>query len=118
MGQDVKLIFSGVRDALEETGASIDRAGALNLDVKTPGRTIQKARAEFTQARLVWHSLRMDEIEAAADRSTFWTRKAMDQVSGLLQDRQKRRLGLVLVWVIILLNVALLWARRTRVDRR
>ena len=118
MGQDVKLLFSGVRDALDRARVSIDRAGALNLDVKAPRRTIQKARSEFTQARLVWHSLQMDEIEASAGQSTFWTRKATDQVSGLLQDRRKRRLGLVLVWVIILLNVALLWARKRQVDRR
>ncbi len=118
MGQNVKLLFSGLRDSLDQARISIDLAGELGVDLKRPRQTIQEARTEFTQARLVWHGLQVDEIEASADRSAVLVRKAMDQVSGLLKTRQNRRLGLVLVWVFILINVGLLWVKKRQVDRR
>jgi hypothetical protein len=117
VGQSVKTRFTTVRDTLALAATNTARAGALGVNVQRPRETLREAWAGFARARLVWHSLQMDEIEGATDQTLSTAPKALVQVSDLLASHRLRRLGLVIAWSVILANIALLYLKKRKVDR-
>lgn len=116
LGGRVKARFSVLRDTLSLAQSEIAHARTLGLNTRPANHTLQTARAEFLQTRLVWHSLNEDAIHATAKGAIESANGARAQIADLFESRRLRRIGLAIAWAIILINIALLYLKHRRLE--
>ncbi|MDA0745150.1 MAG: multiheme c-type cytochrome [bacterium] len=117
MGQHVENLFTNVRDTLALASGHLAHADSLGMNTRRPEETLHEARAGFTRARLVWHSLNTTEIETETHAAASLAQQASENASDLLSSHHLRRLGLVLAWAVILANILLLYLKKRRLEK-
>jgi formate-dependent nitrite reductase cytochrome c552 subunit len=117
MGQEVGGLFTGIRDTLSLAAARLSDLQDQGISIRKEEQILEDARGAFTRARLVWHGLDMVNIRAEVSNTGETTQSLLNAISSVLDDRRLRKIGLVVVWGIILANIILLLLKKKNLGR-
>ena len=100
--------FAGLAKSINESKELLDRASSSGMEVSDPELELVAANDSLTKARVSLHSFSEAGIEEDISNGTKTAKKTHEAAVAALQQRQYRRMGLLVSLATILLTVAAL----------
>jgi predicted CXXCH cytochrome family protein len=110
----MKTLFTQASEELDRARAMVDRAAAIPLYVQDDRARLEEAHTALLEASPVMHSLSVTHVEQLTNRSRSIANEVELEISGKLEQRKWRRVGLLVFWFYLLLTVAVLLRFRHR----
>ncbi len=116
-GQSVGDRFEIVRAGLINARQSVEQARSAGLDVRRAEGLVQTGHATYIQARLVWHGLDGEAIEATAQKAVQTVERAVEEIARTRRARATRITWLGVCWFVIFIVITLLAFKKRALDR-
>ena len=114
----MKTLLTNASDEIASAGRAVETAASVPLYVEDYRARLAEARTSFIEASPAVHSLDLSRVEALTGRVRSISREVESEVSGKLEGRKWRRVGLMVFWFYLLVTVGILIRFRTNAARR
>jgi hypothetical protein len=116
MGQQVEAQFTTFRQKADDAGGAVLEAAENGYESKRAVQALASAKGQFTQARLVWHSLNEDQIDLEIDKASALADRSVAIVNEGKDIQKTREGGIAVVWIVILLAIIALHLKRKSLE--
>lgn len=110
----MKTVYVQAAEELDQAGRLVAKAETIPLYVEDYRARLEEGRSALQQALPVMHSLDFGQVEDLTRRARALGREVESEVSGKLEGRKWRRVGLLVFWFYLLLTVAILFRFKRR----
>ncbi len=115
---EMKTLYSRASEEIDSARSLVGSAAAIPLYVEDYRARLEEARTTLLESLLVTHSLDLDRVEEITSRARSIAREVQSELSGKLEGRKWRHVGLLVFWFYLLLTIAILlrFRRRARLE--
>ncbi len=104
----MKTLLTQASDEIDRARAMVEKAAAIPLYVLDDRARLEEARTALLESYPVMHSLSVPQVEHLTQRARSISNEVESEISGKLEQRKWRRVGLLVFWFYLLLTVAVL----------
>ena len=115
-GGRIRATLQENRDYLAQLQIRLDSLAALDPGVRRALSHLDEAGVALQEAGPITHALELGLIKEKAVEFRAATKRVEKIIADYFQKREQRHRAVVLVWVFVAANVALLWWRRRQLD--
>jgi hypothetical protein len=111
VGEQIRAVLEENQDHLDQVRAQLDSLAALDPSLQRALPYLDEARVVLQEAAPITHALEVGLIEERAGEFRGAVGRAEAFIADYFQEREWRRWAVLLIWVFVAANVALLWWR-------
>ena len=110
--------FDDLRARSAHAAGEIESAETQGIPTRQSLRVLSAASDQFTQARLIWHSLDADRIKERVDQSVDLYNRVQQLIVDHIGIQRTRKTWVWIVWSFILISVVLLHQKRKALETK
>jgi len=114
LAAEMRTLYSRASEEVDSARALVDRAAAIPLYVEDYRARLDEARTTLLESLPVTHSLDLSRVERLTSQSRTIAREVQSELSGKLEGRKWRQVGLLVFWFYLLLTLAILFRFRRK----
>jgi len=114
LSNEMKTLYSRASEEIESARALVDRAATIPLYVEDYRARLEEARTTLLESLPVTHSLNLSRVEDLTSRARTIAHQVQSELSGKMEGRKWRHVGLLLFWFYLLLTIVILLRFRRR----
>jgi hypothetical protein len=116
-GQNIRNLMQSAWDDLKKTERMLHEAEENGMYVEEENATLEEARTNLIQVVPVQHTLSIGMVEDYTEKASSISGGIREKIGQGFEDRRKRKLGVFLVWAIILSFVLIFYEKFRRVEK-
>jgi len=114
LSSKMKTVYVQAAEELDRADQLVNKASTIPLYVEDYRARLEEGRSALQETLPVMHSLDFAQVERLTHRARSLGREVESEVTGKLESRKWRRVGLMIFWFYLLLTVAILFRFKRR----
>jgi hypothetical protein len=118
VGLKIKGLLDQMGESLRRAQAAITAAKKKSLDIDEEESRLLEVQTNILQSQPITHTLSSDRVAEYTTKIQVVTQEITGQISQRLAGLERRKIGLLIFWVFILISISIFHLKRRQVRKK